>query len=685
MTYTFNAINGKKYILSLKGLDHIINGEFVVQPLGAGITRQVLKGGLHTKKGFDKFLNSHSKVAHLYNYNSKIHDDWFYARELQNDVIMLKLPRDLYSGNAASATLSVDKQYISGYLWKTLFPENIDEVKIVAYIDEALQNIDIENSNENQIIGYCNIQPDKTKIIRLMFFIHDGFYISSCFPTWTQPFTGNNGKAFSHKHTLSFPLVLSTVMIDKKYDRKNYIVNEIDDDFLNKVVEVYSKVQDIKIIKDYSNLRFYLNCDHTFNWCYMSDAIFSLILSTPSIFLEREIPEYLSFEKYEDNRIAVFNDFVNGKNIDNFNLILKYISSLFVVKFNHDISNFYYSRYFNVVFNNNRFFNSCNINENLIESMKLICMWDNKYSEMNFLNKISFILKNLVSFDFFDTIHKKRILMHMAVLCSEYHNPAIIKIFLENLVECPTRIELLKEYFGCRMSLNLIYTPKEYNDIGSLLDDIGLTDNLGFCTPDVIDFLKENLEENYIVVDFKDGFDNYLMDLIAQQHYYFPMMIEDQCRYFSDRDFISFSGVFKILLSRLEENNLYDYDLAMAVFNVVDEYVKIQIYKRKIINLLYMKHYFSDHEKAKKISFPLILNDENKYTICLFIERFLNSISSHLMCDIAISYFDKFNDASLKKKVIDKIMPKIGKDVPPNPSPLPDFIQNKLRSEQRDR
>ena len=53
-----------------------------------------------------------------------------------------------------------------------------------------------------------------------MYFIHDDNNIASCFPTWTQPYTGNNGKAFSHKHVLSYPIVQSTMMIDYEFDRK---------------------------------------------------------------------------------------------------------------------------------------------------------------------------------------------------------------------------------------------------------------------------------------------------------------------------------------------------------------------------------------------------------------------------------------------------------------------------------
>lgn len=234
MSFEFDAINGKKYYLSQRALGHIIDGEFATQPIGNGQIKSILSGGLHIKNGFESFLNKHPTIAHLYNYNSTVHEDWFYVRELQNGVLTAKLPRTLFNKHAASATLAVDKYYISGYLWKTLFTEDTDENKLIAYIKEGLENLDLKKSKNGQLIGYCNIQSDPTKIIRLMYFIHDDKNIASCFPTWTQPYTGNNGKAFSHKHVLSYPIVESTMMIDHLFDIEKLPLTQLDIDLLQK-------------------------------------------------------------------------------------------------------------------------------------------------------------------------------------------------------------------------------------------------------------------------------------------------------------------------------------------------------------------------------------------------------------------------------------------------------------------
>ena len=259
-------------------------------------------------------MNKHPTIAHLYNYNSTLHEDWFYVRELQNGVLTAKLPRTLFNKRAASATLAVDKYYISGYLWKTLFPEGTDETKLIAYIKEGLENLDLEKSEDNQLTGYCNIQSDPTKIIRLMYFVHDDKNIASCFPTWTQPYTGNNGKAFSHKHVLSYPIVQSAILINHEFDRKKLPLTKLDIDLLENKVALLAGEEDIKIEKDIKNLNIKLSFNRIPDLILFEHEIFSLLENTPKIFQERDIPEPLNYEEYEENRNKILNNFTKENN-----------------------------------------------------------------------------------------------------------------------------------------------------------------------------------------------------------------------------------------------------------------------------------------------------------------------------------------------------------------------------------
>jgi hypothetical protein len=275
-------------------------------------------------------------------------------------------------------------------------------------------------------------------------------------------------------------------------------------------------------------------------------------------------------------------------------------------------------------------------------------------------------------------LKKKRILTLIGNLCYEYHDIKIIEKFINALMNCPSRFNLLKEYNQCRMSLNLIDTPKTYDNCGDLLDEIGLTNNLGFSIPDVIDFLKETLEENYLITPLPMDFNEYLLDLIFKQSPNFPLLVQDHCRYINDIDFMSFSAILCSHIDKLIEKNIYNDELANNLYELLDEYIKIQVVQRKQLNLLYRIKYNANHEDAKKIEFPVTLNEENKYTICLFIERFFNSIFSQRLCDKLKAYLITNNNNSLIDRIEQKVEVKIGKDIPPNPEFLPEFIKEKI-------
>ncbi|MNX82941.1 hypothetical protein D3C86_1146840 [compost metagenome] len=91
----------------------------------------VLSGGLHTYQGWEKFAALHPKTVHLLQFQVGVHDAWYFARELQNGVIALKIPRRLFTKGAAGITRSPDNYYKSGYLWKTLFPTSYTEEHIL--------------------------------------------------------------------------------------------------------------------------------------------------------------------------------------------------------------------------------------------------------------------------------------------------------------------------------------------------------------------------------------------------------------------------------------------------------------------------------------------------------------------------------------------------------------------------
>lgn len=222
-TYPIRFGEHNAYELGEEALQHILRGELtarLVTKNGERTTEQVLSGGLHTWLGWEGLLKQHPDVVHLLEFEVGRHDDWFYARELQNGVITLKIPRKLFTGNAASITMKPDVNYKSGYLWKTLYPMGYSEDDVIKTLTEALKNLDREDSTHTTaeqpagvLYGYAFLD-DPLKTIKLRIQVR-GNQIQSAFPAWEQPATGNNGKPYSHWHSVNFSIARSTVLHER--------------------------------------------------------------------------------------------------------------------------------------------------------------------------------------------------------------------------------------------------------------------------------------------------------------------------------------------------------------------------------------------------------------------------------------------------------------------------------------
>ncbi len=177
-TYPIRFGEQGKYELTELALKHILVGETAVRPvnaLGVRAAEVVLSGGLHTWDGWENLLKQHAGVVHLLEYDADRHDDWFYARELQNGVITLKIPRKMFTGDAAGITMKPDINYTSGYLWKTLYPLGYSEDDVIKVLTEAFDNLDREDSRPptaeqpaGVLYGYALLDdPFKTMKVRI--------------------------------------------------------------------------------------------------------------------------------------------------------------------------------------------------------------------------------------------------------------------------------------------------------------------------------------------------------------------------------------------------------------------------------------------------------------------------------------------------------------------------------------
>lgn len=206
---------GGKYSLGPSGLEHILAGDIgerlVRTDQGFSHLQPILKGGLHTVEGWLTFKKTLTGLKH--GANVLVSDGpWYWARELQNGVILLRVPREMYQRNAAELTRYTDAYYKSGYLWKTLFPRDTDVPEVLRLVNEALHNLDKEESSKDILIGYARVM-DPLNAMKVRIQVTDT-QINSAFPTWAQPMTGNNGKPYAHSDSIGFFTADSTEFFD---------------------------------------------------------------------------------------------------------------------------------------------------------------------------------------------------------------------------------------------------------------------------------------------------------------------------------------------------------------------------------------------------------------------------------------------------------------------------------------
>lgn len=205
------------FSLAPEALNHILDGDLADQVLrdaGGTTLKKILKGGLHTAQGWKSLKSHRPEVVHGACFRSDRHDDWYFARELQNGVILLKIPRPLFQANAARLTLSADVYYKSGYLWKTLFPESMTFEQIISAIDESLFHPEPWESDAGIKVGYA-LLDDPLTALKVRVQVTDKV-INSAFPTWGQPSTGNNGKPYDHFDSISFLIAQSMVFFGER-------------------------------------------------------------------------------------------------------------------------------------------------------------------------------------------------------------------------------------------------------------------------------------------------------------------------------------------------------------------------------------------------------------------------------------------------------------------------------------
>lgn len=469
MTLSFPIRFGEagQYELSEDALNHILWGDTVVRPrnaFGARTHETVLSGGLHTYEGWELFVALHSNVVHLLQYDVDQHDDWFYARELQNGVITLKVPRRLFTGDAANITRLPDLHYKSGYLWKTLFPLSYTVDDILKAVGEAIENIDREDSTPptaerpvGVIYGYVAIHESFSAMkLRIQL---NGSQIRSAFPAWEQPFTGNNGKAYSHEHSISFQIAESTV----KW-------------------EVFQKTYG----PVFPNQMF---------------DLLALVELTPDFIRKRARRDpAVGVDAWQAARQGELQQVAEAASLDDIAKIEAYLHDYVCSKDPFYVQRGLYMHYLAEINESSPVFNAGQIVENIGESLRVLSICDGRFQTRRAIDAmVRFLGMAVTHAGGLNTLLYKRLLGQFLMIALSHHDAEALKEVIAALAASPCRAALYTEF-----DLNPFWKMNDDTAL-SVIGVIGVTGVTLELTPEhLFEFIAFNLGENYLIVFTKD-------------------------------------------------------------------------------------------------------------------------------------------------------------------------------------
>ena len=615
------AENGLKLTLSDEAMNHIVNGDLSLRPEvrdGHRITQTILAGGMHTVEGWLNLKSKNDGLVNIINYDHRVHQGWYYARELQNDTIVLKLPKNCYSGKAAKITKYPDNYYKSGYLWKTLFPVGFDEKKIKETIAEALKNIDLEASSEGQIVGYSNFSdPLKTLRVTVQY---QGNEIKSAFPSWGQPNTGNNGKAYSHFDNIGFPVTASSRNFDDVIDAEKSEMSAVYQDF-NNIVDI-----------------------------------------TPNIFKNREAIRVNS-KKYNFKRLDILRKYVDIIDEGELVEIKSYLSILEIHKEYLNITKNAYYLMMKKVRCDKNFFNSVHVLENIIDGVRILAFYDLKNSTKYFYEYLETLLNNLVIHDLTDSFLKKRLyncVLDMVVLLN---NKELNERFINLFSIAPSRREFMREISRDTLLRKRIKLPA-HEIPNELMIIINPSANFDIKFSDFIEFVKEAIGETYAI---HEEFDDVFRSKIVLEQYSgnnFPLkkMMDDSLKFMTSDDL----NYFSIKFINFIKNVTFDFsNIKDSIMFLIRDYCRLQFSQRMRLNLVY-KEFWSF--EPGEMYFPI---DKNLlYTQILKHERIINT----QLLENFLNGIDEVNNDQDVGSLINSFQEKVGKEVPPIIDVIPKYI-----------
>ncbi|MDH1932989.1 hypothetical protein [Pseudomonas sp. GD03696] len=617
---------GGAYTLNPRAFRHIMEGDYkqkVDRPLAGGnpILSIAIAGGLHTYSALMGFLRHHPKISSLDAYDPEANEDWYYIRELQNKVLTVKLPKELFVSKAADLTLMPENYYKSGYLWKTLFPKDFSEKDIISAIDQALRNVETHNSispsDPNQdyhIIGYANVEHPMTAM-RIQIQLR-GNEIRSAFPSWTQPWTGNNGKAFSHADTISFIMAESV----ERSSRDHYKLSKI---FMGRR-------------PDYESLK----------------------RLTPEFTVTRTIPKKgQPHNEWRESRLKTLKIVSQSLIKPEISKIQNYLCDHAITKESSFQQQMLYIS--KIPYSGNPLdFNACQISQNVYECFYVLLHYDLYRGTDYFLKCMQRFLKaSMIHTGGIHLFELKRLHKLFIEGVSLHHDKNSVALFIELLASSPSRAASYQEF-----NVNT-YVKRHDERSMMLIGSSGVT--LPITSSILIDFVSLNLGENYLFSFSEEERFEISKRIIFSQT---PVnYIDDALGYFTGADFDFFSYHLASLLSLDNKNPVPD----KALERIVRDYHRMLVIYRQRLVMDNPTAYSSDPYDLEFMSPEfcdlIIIQHRRKFVISNH-EGFLNEIIK--------------NTTSAKiSKICNYLLSGISKEGVPMPQYIPDHIESWMKND----
>lgn len=609
-----------KYELTEAALKHTLIGETAVRPvnaLGERTPEVVLSGGLHTWTGWEQLLKEHADVVHLLEYDVDRHVDWFYARELQNGVITLKIPRKMFTGDAAAITRMPDVNYKSGYLWKTLYPLGYSEDDVIKTLAEAFKNLDREDSTHptaaqpaGVLYGYALLdEPLKSMKVRIQV---RGNQIQSAFPAWEQPATGNNGKPYSHSDSINFAIARSTVN-HERYAR------------------AWGSV--------FPSGRF------------SADELLNL---TPAFILRRTRRDpTVRIAKWRVERETELMALASSLQPDDLKRVVDYLSNFVCSKDPFGVQSNLYLHYADEIRGIDPFFNAAQLTENVVECIQVLTHYDLGHGTRLAMDAIvRFLRMAIVHTGGLNTLMFKRVLGEFVEAAARHHDKDSLRELFAALAASPCRASLYTEF-----DLNPFVKKNDemgWSVIGVSEVDIELT------ADHLFEFIAFNLGENYLLFS-KDQRLAIAKGLHSRRHQI--ELVADAMSFLSGLDFQFFMPA-RLEPAQIAEKSPPTEDDLIAV---ATDYARMLVmYRQRVVGedpAAYAAEV--DYEQAGNLEFFNIIRQKHKRSFAMTMhENMLKGL---------INYAGSVGYAKLRAK-LETTLERLPKEVIPLPKAVPAYL-----------